>query len=110
MEHEISQTNPQIVVVLFFYAIKRKSYYTSQTERKNHLQVAAETEHRWTSTGTAPASSSARRPSGGWVTGEGEEREREEEEEGRHLDLGERGMIRHTIFEPMGELHFDALD
>ena len=24
------------------------------------------------------------------------------------LDLGERGMIRHTIFEPMGELHFDA--
>ena len=23
------------------------------------------------------------------------------------LDLGERGMIRHTIFEPMGELHFD---
>jgi len=26
------------------------------------------------------------------------------------LDLGERGMIRHMIFEPLGELHFDALD
>jgi len=42
---------------------------------------------------------------------------RESERDGRQrrrragsIDLGERGMIRHMIFEPLGELHFDALD
>jgi len=38
------------------------------------------------------------------------ERERRRRRRAGGLDLGGRGMIRHMIFEPMGELHFDALD